>query len=111
MTLGTVEIMLLRLPVALGLACLTLLPALVGCSSSHRKDVNYGTDAGANYQIPEAATFANSGETGANAETDAETGTETAAEMGAETAAAGDDAPLGDPADPTAQDSGADSDS
>ena len=90
--------MLLRLPVALGLACLTLLPALVGCSSSHRKDVNYGTDAGANYQIPEAATFANSGETGA--ETDAET------------EAAGDDAPLGDtPADQTAQDSGADSDS
>ena len=62
--------------------------------------MNYGTDAGANYQIPEATTFANSGETGANAETDAETDTD------------GDDAPLGEtPADQTAPDSGADSDS
>ena len=52
--------MLPRLSVALGLAFLATLPALCGCSSSQRRDKNYGTDAGANYQIPDAAHFSSS---------------------------------------------------
>jgi hypothetical protein len=46
--------MLSRLSVALGLAFLAALPALCACSSSHRRDKSYGTDAGADYQIPDA---------------------------------------------------------
>jgi hypothetical protein len=49
--------MLPRLPVVLGIAFLATLPALGGCSSSHRRDQFYGTDAGADYQIPDAVTF------------------------------------------------------
>ena len=51
--------MLSRLPVVLGLASLALLPALAlsGCSSSQRRDQNYGTDAGTDFQIPDAAGF------------------------------------------------------
>jgi hypothetical protein len=52
--------MLPRLSVALGLALLAALPALCGCSSSHRRDQSFGTDAGANYQIPDAAHFSSS---------------------------------------------------
>jgi hypothetical protein len=51
--------MLPRLPVVFGLALLATLPALGGCSSSNRRDQFYGTDAGANYQIPDAAAFSN----------------------------------------------------
>jgi hypothetical protein len=51
--------MLPRLPVVFGLALLATLPALGGCSSSNRRDQFYGTDAGANYQIPDAAVFSN----------------------------------------------------
>ncbi|HJX64288.1 MAG TPA: hypothetical protein VJ860_10110 [Polyangia bacterium] len=57
--------MLPRLSLALGLAFLAALPALCGCSSSRRRDQNYGTDVGANYQIPDAAHFSSS--TGADA--------------------------------------------
>ena len=48
-----------RLPVVLGLASLVALPAfaLAGCSSSQRRDQNYGTDAGSDFQIPDAAGF------------------------------------------------------
>ena len=48
-----------RLPVVLGFASLALLPALAlsGCSSSQRRDQNYGTDAGTDFQIPDAAGF------------------------------------------------------
>jgi hypothetical protein len=49
--------MLPRLPVVLGLVFLATLPALCGCSSSNRRDQYYGTDTGANYQIPDAAVF------------------------------------------------------
>ena len=49
--------MLPRLSLALGLAFLAALPALCGCSSSHRRDQNYGTDAGTDFQIPDAAGF------------------------------------------------------
>ena len=49
--------MLPRLPVVFGLALLATLPALGGCSSSNRRDQFYGTDTGANYQIPDAAAF------------------------------------------------------
>ena len=52
--------MLPRLPVVFGLALLATLPALGGCSSSNRRDQFYGTDAGADYQIPDAAVFSNS---------------------------------------------------
>jgi hypothetical protein len=48
------------LPVVFGLALLATLPALGGCSSSNRRDQFYGTDAGADYQIPDAAVFSNS---------------------------------------------------
>jgi hypothetical protein len=51
--------MLPRLPVVFGLALLATMPALGGCSSSNRRDQFYGTDAGANYQIPDAAAFSN----------------------------------------------------
>jgi hypothetical protein len=51
--------MLPRLPVGFGLALLATLSALGGCSSSNRRDQFYGTDAGANYQIPDAAVFSN----------------------------------------------------
>jgi hypothetical protein len=51
--------MLPRLPVVFGLALLATLPALGGCSSSNRRDQFYGTDAGTNYQIPDAAVFSN----------------------------------------------------
>ena len=51
--------MLPRLPVVFGLALLATLPALGGCSSSNRRDQFYGTDTGANYQIPDAAAFSN----------------------------------------------------
>jgi hypothetical protein len=51
--------MLPRLPVVFGLALLATLPALGGCSSSNRRDQFYGTDTGANYQIPDAAVFSN----------------------------------------------------
>jgi hypothetical protein len=51
--------MLPRLPVVLGLACLTVLAALTasGCSSSRRRDQYFGTDEGSNYRIPDAAGF------------------------------------------------------
>jgi hypothetical protein len=58
--------MLPRLPVVFGLALLATLPALGGCSSSNRRDQFYGTDAGANYQIPDAAVF--SDQTGEDAD-------------------------------------------
>ena len=58
--------MLPRLPVVFGLALLAALPALGGCSSSNRRDQFYGTDAGANYQIPDAAVF--SDQTGEDAD-------------------------------------------
>ena len=59
--------MLPRLPVVLGLAFLSVLAGLApsGCSSSRRRDQYFGTDAGADYQIPDAATF--SSQTGADA--------------------------------------------
>lgn len=53
--LASVPPMLPRLLVMLGLAFLAALPALGGCSSSHRRDQNFGTDAGTDYQIPDAA--------------------------------------------------------
>ena len=65
--------MLPRLSLALGLAFLAALPALCSCSSSHRRDQYYGTDAGANYQIPDAVSFSSAGdvdEAGAEAATD-----------------------------------------
>jgi|GEM_PF-2553635 hypothetical protein len=46
-----------RLLVVFGLAFLAMLPVLCGCSSSHKRDQYFGTDAGANYQIPDAANF------------------------------------------------------
>jgi hypothetical protein len=49
--------MLPRLSAALGFAFLAALAALCGCSSSQRRDQSFGTDAGANYQIPDAANF------------------------------------------------------
>lgn len=51
--------MLSRLLVVLGLASLAVLPALglSGCSSSKKRDVNYGTDAGLDFPIPDAANF------------------------------------------------------
>jgi hypothetical protein len=51
--------MLSRLLVVLGLATLAVLPALglSGCSSSKKRDVNYGTDAGFDFQLPDAAVF------------------------------------------------------
>ena len=58
--------MLPRLPVVFGLALLATMPALGGCSSSNRRDQFYGTDAGANYQIPDAAVF--SDQTGEDAD-------------------------------------------
>ena len=58
--------MLPRLPIFFGLACLALLPVLGGCSSSQRKDQNYGTNAGADYQIPDAATFSSQSHVDAN---------------------------------------------
>jgi hypothetical protein len=58
--------MLPRLPVVFGLALLATLPALCGCSSSNRRDQFYGTDTGANYQIPDAAVF--TGPTGEDAD-------------------------------------------
>lgn len=61
--------MLPRLPVVLGLAFLAVLPALAlcGCSSSHRRDQYFGKDAGANYQIPDAASFSSQGGADASA--------------------------------------------
>lgn len=62
--------MLPRLPVALGLAFLAVLSALSlsGCSSSHRRDQYFGTNAGADYEVPDAAVF--SGQTDADASAD-----------------------------------------
>jgi hypothetical protein len=54
--------MLPRLPIFVGLACFALLSVLGGCSSSKRKDQNYGTNAGSDYQIPDAATFSSQGD-------------------------------------------------
>jgi len=69
--LATVEAMLPRLSVALGLAFLATLPALCGCSSSQRRDKNYGTDAGANYQIPDAASFSSTADVADDTDPDA----------------------------------------
>jgi hypothetical protein len=60
--------MMPRLPVVLGLAFLGVLPALCGCSTSHRRDQNFGTDAGSEYQIPDAADFPSQAGADANAE-------------------------------------------
>jgi hypothetical protein len=68
--------MLPRLSLALGLAFLAALPALCGCSSSHRRDQYYGTDAGANYRIPDAVSFSSAGDAD-------EAGTEAATDDGA----------------------------
>jgi hypothetical protein len=85
-----------RLAIAFGLPLVAALAALalVTCSSSQRRDQNYGTDAGAGYQ-PEAASFT-SPDTSADEETtddasavdagaadaSAEAGQETDAEVG-----------------------------
>ena len=51
--LASVQSMLPRLPVVLGLASLAGFPALgFGCSSSNKRDQNFGTDAGTDFQIP-----------------------------------------------------------
>ena len=71
--------MLPRLPVMLGLAFLAVLPALAlsGCSSSHRRDQNFGTDVGADYQIPDAASFTSQAAADAgSADDEVETGSE-----------------------------------
>jgi hypothetical protein len=71
--------MLPRLSVALGLAFLAALPALCGCSSSQRRDQSYGTDAGANYQIPDSANFSTAADTDAStADSEVDTGLEAA---------------------------------
>jgi len=53
--------------VVLGLAFLAPLPVLCGCSPSQRRDQYFGTDAGLNYQIPDAATFSIAAGAGASA--------------------------------------------
>ena len=72
--------MLPRLLVVLGPAFLAFLPALCGCSSSHRRDKNYGTDLGANYQIPDAANFPTQAGTSA-ADAAADAGADTSMEV------------------------------
>jgi hypothetical protein len=102
--------MLSRLPVVLGLASLAMLPALTlsGCSSSQKRDQFFGTDAGTDFQIPDAAGF--------SSQPTVEAGTAEAgiAEAGIAEAGAADVAPdtgLEDlPADASAQESGSDID-
>jgi hypothetical protein len=55
--------MLPRLFIAVGLTCLATLTFTTACSSSQRRDQNYGTDKGAGYQ-PEAGAFTGSNDGG-----------------------------------------------
>lgn len=68
--------MLSRLPVVLGLASLVVLLASPGCSSSARRDQNYGTDAGLDFQIPDAVTSFSqpAADTGSAADVENDTG-------------------------------------
>lgn len=73
--------MLSRLPVVLGLAFLSGFAALApsGCSSSHRRDQYFGTNAGTDYQIPDAASFSSqAGADASTADAAADTGLEAA---------------------------------
>ena len=56
--------MLLRLLVGFGLASLAVFLVLSSCSSSKKRDQNYGTDAGLDFQIPDASTIASQQVTG-----------------------------------------------
>jgi hypothetical protein len=70
-----------RLQVALGLAFLSGFAALApsGCSSSHRRDQNFGTNAGSDYQVPDAASFSSQAGTDASTvDAAADTGLEAA---------------------------------
>ena len=107
--------MLSRLPVVLALASLALLPALLGCSSSHRRDQYFDTDAGTDFQIPDAAGFPSQATDDAGAAdlaSDTGLGDLPADEVAAGAADLAPDTGLEDlPADEVAQEAGSDIDS